>query len=246
MSPTTTITCANHPELPVASFCRTCGKPLCSACRRPVSGTVFCEEHAPASPAGATSATGMAFGSTQPRPNPPNTGQTFADSPWTAPPPAPPPAPGNPMAGTSPALAFALGFIPGVGAIYNGQYAKGLVHAVIFGLLVTAAGSHSVHPFEPLLGILIAVFVFYMAIEALHTARKRLAGEPVEEFSGLGSMGAVEGFPTGAVVLIGLGFLLLLNTLDLISIDAVVRFWPVGLIILGAYMLYSRMKGGVR
>ena len=39
MSPTTTIMCANHPDLPVASFCRTCGKPLCSTCRRPVGGT---------------------------------------------------------------------------------------------------------------------------------------------------------------------------------------------------------------
>ena len=33
----------------------------------------------------------------------------------------------------APGLAFALGFIPGVGAIYNGQYLKGLVHALIFG-----------------------------------------------------------------------------------------------------------------
>ena len=32
----------------------------------------------------------------------------------------------------SPGLAFFLGWIPGVGAIYNGQYAKGLVHAVAF------------------------------------------------------------------------------------------------------------------
>ena len=33
------------------------------------------------------------------------------------------------------AIALFLGFIPGVGAIYNGQYAKGLVHAVVFGLI---------------------------------------------------------------------------------------------------------------
>lgn len=150
------------------------------------------------------------------------------------------------MSGASPALAFVLGFIPGVGAIYNGQYAKGLVHAVIFGLLVTAISSHSAHGLEPLFGILLAAFVFYMAIEAMHTARKRITGQPVEEFSSLSSIGGFDGFPTGAVVLIGLGFLLLLNTLDLISIEAVIRFWPAGLILLGVYMLYSRMKGGVR
>ena len=135
--------------------------------------------------------------------------------------------------------------IPGVGAIYNGQYAKGLVHAVVFGLLITAISSRTLHGFEPLLGIMIAVFFFYMALEAYHTARKRQSGEVVEEFSSLIG-GGEDGFPTGAVVLIGLGALLLLNTLDLISIDAVVRFWPVGLIAIGAYMLYGRVKGGTR
>ncbi len=142
-------------------------------------------------------------------------------------------------------IAFGLGFIPGVGAIYNGQYAKGLVHAVVFGLLVTAISSGQLHGFEPLLGILIGVFVFYMPLEAYHTARKRESGEPVEEFSSLA--GAAEsGFPSGALVLIGLGFLLLLNTLDLIPMETVLRFWPVGLILIGAYMMYARLKGGTR
>ena len=228
MSSTTTITCANHPEVPVVSFCRTCGKPLCEACRRPAAGTVFCAEHAPEiREAGSTA---HSAGYTVP----------VNDNPYTAPVPAV-----RRTTGASPAIAFGLGFIPGVGAIYNGQYAKGLVHAVVFGLLVTAISSHSLHGFEPLLGILIGVFVFYMAIEALHTARKREAGEPIEEFSSLVS-GEGGGFPTGAVVLIGLGFLLLLNTLDLLSIEAVMRFWPLGLILIGVYMLYNRMRGGTR
>jgi hypothetical protein len=226
MSPTTTITCANHPDLPVASFCRTCGKPLCTACRRPVGGTVYCADHAPPTPA-----------STPPPPYTP----PINENPYTS-----PGAPRtHPMSGNSPAIAFLLGLIPGVGAIYNGQYAKGLVHAVFFGMLVTALSSRSLHGFEPLLGIMLGVFVFYMALEAYHTARKRSTGEPVEEFSSLAGT-ADSGYPIGAIVLIGLGFLLLLNTLDLISIDAVVRFWPVGLILVGVYMLYTRMRGGTQ
>jgi hypothetical protein len=224
MNPTATIMCANHPDLPVASFCRVCGKPLCAACRRPVAGTVFCAEHAPPIPA------------TPPPASPP----PISDSPYTAQAP-----PVNPMGGSSPAIAFLLGLIPGVGAIYNGQYAKGLVHAVVFGLLVTAISSGQLHGFEPLLGILIAVFVFYMSLEAYHTARKHEAGEPVDEFSSLAGSGE-DGFPTGAVILIGLGLLLLLNTLDLISMQTVLRFWPVGLILIGAYMLYGRLRGGTR
>jgi hypothetical protein len=149
------------------------------------------------------------------------------------------------MSGTSPALAFILGFIPGVGAIYNGQYAKGLVHAVIFGLLITAITANTLRGFDPLLGILIGVFVFYMSLEAYHTARKRESGEPIEEFSSLAGAGDA-GFPMGALILIGLGFLLLLNTLDLISMERVLRFWPVGLILIGAYMLFVRMRGGTQ
>src|SRR5687768_6256773 len=41
------------------------------------------------------------------------------------------------VAGTSPGTAFALGLIPGVGAIYNGEFVKAAVHVLIFGTLVT-------------------------------------------------------------------------------------------------------------
>ncbi len=80
-------------------------------------------------------------------------------------------------------VALLLGFIPGVGAIYNGQYAKGLIHAVVFGILVSLASRPS--SMEPLFGIMIAGWVFYMAFEAFHTARKRRFGMVTEEFSGI-------------------------------------------------------------
>ena len=44
--------CLNHPEIPAAAFCRSCGKPLCDACKRPAHGTVYCEEHVPAADGG--------------------------------------------------------------------------------------------------------------------------------------------------------------------------------------------------
>src|ERR1019366_7316784 len=46
------------------------------------------------------------------------------------------PATGYVYADVSPGLALFLGMIPGVGAIYNGQYAKGMVHAIIWGVLM--------------------------------------------------------------------------------------------------------------
>lgn len=36
--------CANHPQIPATAFCRTCGKPLCAACQRVVQGVIYCEQ----------------------------------------------------------------------------------------------------------------------------------------------------------------------------------------------------------
>jgi hypothetical protein len=141
-----------------------------------------------------------------------------------------------------PVLALILGFIPGVGAIYNGQYAKGLIHVVVFGLLVSLANSNSANGFEPLIGLLIAAWVFYMAFEAFHTARSRRHGASVEEFSSLFDVRPTYGrFPAGAMLLIVLGFILLLNTTDIIQMETIERYWPVGLIVCGLYMLYMRV-----
>jgi TM2 domain-containing membrane protein YozV len=156
-----------------------------------------------------------------------------------------PPSPEPVHPGTSPGLAFILGLIPGVGAIYNGQYAKGIVHVVIFGLLISLVSSGATHDFEPLFGLLIAIWYFYMPFEAFHTARRRQLGQPVDEFSSLFPMNSRRtGVPVGPIVLIGLGVLFLLNTMEILEFRQIARYWPVALIALGAYMLYNRVSGG--
>ncbi|MFN0165318.1 MAG: LiaI-LiaF-like domain-containing protein [Bryobacteraceae bacterium] len=142
---------------------------------------------------------------------------------------------------TSPALAFFLGLIPGVGAIYNGQYAKGLIHAVVFGLLVSISSHGHLGSLEPLFGIMTAAFVFYMAFEARHTAIRRMRGETVDEFSSLIDAQSRQSY-SGALALIFLGIVFLLDTLDILAIRQMVRFWPVLLIAAGLSMLYSRIR----
>jgi hypothetical protein len=229
--------CANHPEVTASAFCRECGKPMCQECQRPALGSIYCGEHLPVSAAPPPPPP-------PPRPFSPEPGG-FAGSPYTAASPYTAPA-SSPFAAPAyeshahPALALILGFIPGVGAIYNGQYAKGLIHAVVFGLLVSLASHRSM---EPLVGILIGGWVFYMAFEAYHTARNRRHGVSVEEFSSLIDVKQGTGrFPVGAVLLIALGFILLLDTTDIISMDQMERYWPVGLIVFGLYMLYARLS----
>jgi hypothetical protein len=142
----------------------------------------------------------------------------------------------------SPGLAFFLGWIPGVGAIYNGQYAKGLVHAVLFGVMCSILDSN-VRGLEPVFGILLAAWMFYMAFEAYHTALKRRNGEPVDEYSSLLNLRSKHQVPVAGVVLICLGIALLLHTLDLWDFSRVLVYWPVLLILAGAYLLYGRFAG---
>jgi TM2 domain-containing membrane protein YozV len=235
--------CANHPEVTASAFCRECGKPMCQECQKPALGSIYCGEHLPVTAAPPP----------PPRPFSPEPAG-FAGSPYTAASPYTAPsqygAPASPYTTppafesvAHPSLAFILGFIPGVGAIYNGQYAKGLIHAVVFGLLVSLAANMHGGALQPLVGILIAGWVFYMAFEAYHTARKRRYGVSVEEFSSLVDVRPAHGrFPAGAILLIALGFILLLDTTDIISMDQLERYWPVGLILFGLYMLYARLS----
>ncbi len=220
--------CYLHPETPATAYCRSCGRPLCGLCQRTTDGTVFCADHSPA-----------VFGE-PPHPNPsgPTANPYFQSA--AAP-------PGLRPVTTSPPLAFILGWIPGVGAIYNGQYVKGLVHAVIFGLIVSLLNSVDNRASEPFLGILLAAFIFYMAFEAFHTAKKRQIGAPVDEWSSLVTPSAAQGrfrshAPIGPIVLIAVGVLFLLDTLNIIQFNEIGRFWPVLLIALGAIMLYNRVS----
>jgi Domain of unknown function (DUF5668) len=208
------------PENPVVGYCRACGKALDAASVHTAHGTIYCLEHLPSGP-------------------PPSGFSDPADaSPYTSK--TPPPVPHSDV---SPGVAFVLGLIPGVGAIYNGQYAKGLVHVFIVGMLFTLVSSNDIGGYEPLFGVLIPAFFGYMAFEAYHTAKLRRLGQPVDEFSSLVPGHGGSRFPAAPILLIALGVVFLLNNLELVELRRLLRYWPVMLIVLGVYMLYLRMTG---
>jgi hypothetical protein len=218
------------PSPAVVGYCRACGKPLDETTVRNSHGTIYCQEHIPMTQ------------TVPPIPIPAAASDSHYSSPYTSPYTAavPPPIVNH---DSSPGLAFVLGLIPGVGAIYNGQYAKGLVHVIIIGLTISILSNGAARGFEPLLGLMLAGFWFYMAFEAYHTARRRQQGLVVDEFSSLFPMrGGANKFPVAPILLIVLGVIFLLNNLDLFQVERVIRYWPVLLIALGAYMLYLRVS----
>jgi hypothetical protein len=161
--------CANHPDRERVAFCQNCGKPLCAECVRNVGTSIFCEPCLAARVAGNSQPRGYA----QPGP---------AGYPTV--PPRPPAEP-NPM------LAALLGFIPGVGAMYNEQYAKGIIHLIVFAVLVSLSHDGGL---SDIFGLFVAGWVFYMVIEAYHTARARRDGTPLPNPFGLNEFSERLGF----------------------------------------------------
>jgi hypothetical protein len=221
--------CATHNDTAAVAFCRTCGKPLCASCTRDVRGVVYCEPCLAARLEG----TAPAAGFMPPQPAYPPVGT--------------PPAPRHSGSGPNPTVAGILaGFFPfGVGAVYCSQYAKGLAHLLIFGLLIFA--SDHAGNWDALFGIGIAFFYVYQIIDAVRTARALQEGQPAPDPFGLAqvfSMGdrtESRNIPAVAIVLIGLGVLFLLHTMNIweFGLD---RFWPLILIFLGAWS-FTRQWG---
>jgi TM2 domain-containing membrane protein YozV len=142
--------------------------------------------------------------------------------------------------GPSPGWALALGFIPGVGAIYNGQIIKAILQVLIFGSLI--ALDDRVHgPMGTLFGLGASAFYFYMVIDSFHTAKAKISGKPVPEWFGLGEIKM--NAPIGAALLIGLGVLFLLDNLGVPVINQLSKFWPILLIVAGFLVLQRRLGG---
>jgi hypothetical protein len=136
------------------------------------------------------------------------------------------------------------GFFPfGVGAVYSGQYAKGLAHLVIVGLLIAGISTAASHDAGWLLALSIIGLVFfyvYQIIDAVRSARAIQVGQPAPDPYGLaatfggGAKLETTKIPLGAIILILIGVLFLLHTMGLeLGLD---RFWPLILIVVGGWM----------
>jgi TM2 domain-containing membrane protein YozV len=216
--------CANHNNVPAAAYCRTCGKPLCEQCKRDVRGVIYCEEciakklEGTLPPASAVPPTPVVVTTT----------------------------------GPNAALAGILaGFFPfGVGQVYNGQYAKGLAHLLVFALLIVGVATLPGDWPGPLFGLAIAFFYVYQIVDAVRSAKAIQLGLPAPDPFGLGTAFSIGSgtpggskldtsrIPVGALVLIGIGVLFLLN--NLFDIYFVHRLWPLILIAVGALILMRR------
>ncbi len=225
--------CVNHPDSPRVAFCRTCGKALCSECAHNVRGVIYCEDCLAARMHGG-SIPAAGFVAAAP------SGASRPQSPTGVQPPV-----GGP--GPNPALAGILSVFPGVGAVYNGQYAKGLAHMGIFVLLILG----TIHGNGLIFGLALGFFCVYQIIDAVRSAHAIQMGQPAPDPFGLaqtfgtGEKIDTSKIPMGAVFLIGLGVLFLLQTMNIPYFD-MDRIWPLFLIGLGVWLFTKRQGLGGR
>lgn len=234
--------CAHHADASAVAYCRTCGKALCANCTRPVRGVIYCED-----------CLGSRMEATRMESGVPAAGFVSGTVPPSAsvPPFVPPPVTPLPSAsGPNPTVAGILaGFFPfGVGAVYTGQYAKGLAHLAIFALLIAGVSTdRGGEALGVICGLGLSFFWVYQIIDAVRSARAIQAGLPAPDPYGLaatfggGTKTDASKVPVSAIVLILLGALFLLHTAGLFEYGFD-RFWPVLLIFLGAW-LFARNYG---
>ncbi len=160
---------------PTVAFCQQCGRPLSVETVRPLGSGIFCEPCAAlhqGPPLGEATAGPSAGGY--------KSVNTGPGRPGSFPP---------PVGAPNPVLAGFLGLIPGVGAMYNGQYPKGVIHLVVFVVLTSLADN-----LNWVLWWFVWVWIFYQAFEAYHTAQARRDGLPLPDPFGWNDLGDRLGF----------------------------------------------------
>ena len=217
--------CAVHGEVDATGFCRNCGKAMCAACVRPVRDVFYCED-----------CLAQVMGIPAPQATIPEATAAGVAAPVAMP--VPPGHVGKP--GANPVVAFILGLVPGLGAIYNAEYNKALIHIMIFAGIILGLSSDFGQGLTPIFVLAVVIFPFYMAIDAMRVARARATGEqlndPFETWT--------KNRPIGPIILIGLGALFLLNNFGVFDFFRVRQiFWPVVLIGVGFLMLRNRVSG---
>lgn len=144
----------------------------------------------------------------------------------------PPPPPRTRASTHSPGRAALCALVPGLGAVYNRQYQKAVVHFAVFAALARMGDANGIFIMAAL------AFYLFMMIDAYRSAEViRLRGpdavlldESDEEMRHLPLWG-------GFLVLIGVLFLL--DNMDLIRLNQLLDFWPLLFIVVGGYLLYQ-------
>lgn len=220
--------CAIHPGIEAVSYCSNCGTPLCQGCLVISDSRTLCQKcqlSFSSQGEGVLSAASTVTLTPSPTPE----AVTSARPAWS-----PHIEKGYPYC--SPGVSLAFGFIPGVGAICNGEYWKGFLQVLVFSILVSLGGADRGQGEIPALTFLAILMYIYMPLEAYHVAKKRVMAlrgvklvTPFEKihFSSL----------TVGIGSVCVGVLFQVNQFVPETMRFLMRGWPLILVAIGVYNL---------
>jgi hypothetical protein len=138
----------------------------------------------------------------------------------------------------SPSLAAFLSIFPGIGAIYNGNFLKGITFMLLFAVLIVLT-SNANEPDSVVFGLMIAGFYIFQIIDSYNEA-----GRINETISGEeNSSGSNEDISLfSAIVVLLIGIIFQLANFDLLTYRQVTRLWPLALIAFGIKIVFNYFK----
>ncbi len=195
--------CAVHTNNPASASCACCLRSLCPACDHRIKGMPYCQD---CIVAGVETLRRNLAGAPLPNPS---------------------------LNTRSPLIAGLFGLVPGLGAAFNGQNIKALLHFIVPVSLLQLGDIFSRQVELPLfLGA--AAFYVFSIYDAVRTARRAALGEDIQSEDAALKRMLRENTTTLGALLTGVGALTLL---DLFFPYHVQRFWPVLLIVAGLFLL---------
>jgi TM2 domain-containing membrane protein YozV len=135
--------------------------------------------------------------------------------------------------------AFCGAILPGLGAVYNRQNFKALVHFVA---VVGLFQFRHLHIASGLFGLAGVACYVYSIVDAYRTAQRIAEGESPEADESRFKRQLAKRAPTLGLILIVAGVLLVIQILRPLDFITSARLLPVALIILGGYLLTNYFK----
>jgi hypothetical protein len=145
--------------------------------------------------------------------------------------PQPPPTPPE-MSSHSPSRAALFALIPGIGAVYNREYIKAVVHLSVFAGLVIIAESVGIFGLLAFSFYVYTIFDSYRSAEIIARRSPNEINQDQEEIN----------LPFWGGIILLMGILFLLDNLGAISLRTAFRFWPMILIALGGYLIVKYVR----
>lgn len=138
----------------------------------------------------------------------------------------------------NPSLAAFLSIFPGVGAIYNGNFLKGITYMLLFAVLIVLT-SNAQEPDAVVFGLLIAGFYIFQIIDSYNEAGK-INQNILNEENPSGNKQDISLFSALVVLVIGIVFQM--ANFDLLTYRQVTRLWPLVLVAFGIKIVFNYFK----